>query len=75
MIGSAHRFTSERLLPYRIIQVGKEKKLEMKGVFVDQLLRPLVDRGNAVFFVKTVHKQNVDWSLGAALSKLPLSVC
>lgn len=47
----------------------------MKGVFVDQLLRPLVDRGNVIFFEKTVHKQNVDWSLGAALSKLPLFVC
>lgn len=34
-------------------------------------MRPLMDRGNAIFFVKTVRQQNVDWSLGAALSKLP----
>lgn len=71
MIGASHRFTGERLLPYRVMQVGKEKKCEPKGVFVEQLMRPLVDRGNAIFFVKTVRQQNVDWSLGAALSKLP----
>ena len=75
LIGSAHRFTGEHLLPYRVLQVGNERKFEMKGVFVDQLLRPLVERGNVIFFEKTVHKQNVDWSLGAALSKLPLFVC
>ena len=61
MIGASHRFTGERLLPYRVMQ----------GVFVEQLMRPLMDRGNAIFFVKTVRQQNVDWSLGAALSKLP----
>ena len=70
MIGSAHRFTSERLLPHRAIQVGEEKEFEAKGILVNLLMRPLVDRGNAVVFVKTVRQQNVDWSLGAALSKL-----
>ncbi|KAK8798059.1 hypothetical protein WA171_005586, partial [Blastocystis sp. BT1] len=64
-IGSAHRYTSMSLLPYRALQ----------GVFLKYLVSTMIGtEKNTIIFVKTVNHHNVDWSLGAALALLQFSV-
>lgn len=75
-IGGKHKYTSNSLLPYRILQVCSRthfKCMMLQGIYIKHVFSKIRGEStipNVITFVKTVNQKNVDWSLGAAVSKL-----